>query len=98
MIADEFIQKHKINRTLSAGFKEHLRLDPESDMTEEYLTATFQEFAGVKTDGSPLDKTNDADLKHLLSPTKGIKLSDEGLAKARTPKDTVLTEKEIKSA
>ncbi|WP_061236779.1 hypothetical protein [Leptospira interrogans] len=98
MKTNEFIQKHNIRTALATGFKEHLRLDPESDMTEEYLTATFQEFAGVKADGSPLDKTNDADLKHLLSPTKGIKLSDEGLAKARTPKDTVLTEKEIKSA
>ncbi|MDI7157204.1 hypothetical protein QMM53_11710 [Leptospira santarosai] len=92
MKADEFIQKHKIRSVLSVGFKEHLRLDPESDLTEEYLTATFQEFAGVKLDGSPLEKASDADPKQILSPTKGLKLSDEGLAKARTSKEFVPAE------
>ncbi|TGK23432.1 hypothetical protein [Leptospira stimsonii] len=89
MKADEFIEKHKIRTALAVGFKEHLRLDPESDLTEDFLTATYQEFAGVKPDGSPLEKTSDADPKQVLSPTKGLKLSDEGLAKARTPKETV---------
>ncbi|EKN89909.1 hypothetical protein LEP1GSC034_1005 [Leptospira interrogans str. 2003000735] len=88
MKANEFIQKHKIRPALAAGFKEHLRLDPESDLTEEYLTAHFQEFAGVNLDGSPHNES-ERDPKQLLSPRKEFKLSDEGLAKARTPKETV---------
>ncbi|WP_078127204.1 hypothetical protein [Leptospira alexanderi] len=93
MKADEFIQKHKIRPALAAGFKEHLRLDPESDLTEDYLTATYHEFAGVKPDGSPLEKTSDADPKQSLSQAKGMKLSDEGLAKARTSKEAVPADK-----
>ncbi|EMN91025.1 hypothetical protein [Leptospira weilii] len=89
MKADEFIQKHKIRPALAVGFKEHLRLDPESDIEEDYLTATFQEFAGVKPDGSSLENVSDADPRQSFSQTKGLKLSDEGLVKARTPKEVV---------
>ncbi|AXR64511.1 hypothetical protein [Leptospira mayottensis] len=96
MTANEFIQKHKIRPALATGFKEHLRLDPDSDIEEDYLTVMFQEFAGVKPDGSSLDNANDADIKQVLSPTKGTKLSEEGLAKLRTPKETVSADEKEK--
>ncbi|WP_017852023.1 hypothetical protein ACO1KB_19250 [Leptospira interrogans serovar Szwajizak] len=89
MKAHEFIQKYKIRPALAAGFKEHLRLDPESDLTEEFLTASFQEFAGVKPDGLPLENESERDPKQALSQRNGLRLPDEGLAKARTPKETV---------
>ncbi|MFQ3857152.1 hypothetical protein ACLK29_00855 [Leptospira kirschneri] len=92
MIADEFIQKHKIGTALAIGFKEHLRIDPKSDLAEEYLTAAFQEFSGINPDGSPLEETSGSDPRQSLSPVKGLKLSDEGLARTRNPKETVTTE------
>lgn len=92
MKADEFIQNYKIRPALAAGFKEHLRIDPESGLSEEYLTAAYQEFSGTNPDGSPLEKTSGSDPRQSLSPVKGLKLSDEGLAKTRNPKEIVIAE------
>ncbi|WP_016756175.1 hypothetical protein [Leptospira santarosai] len=99
MKVSEFIEKHKINRALSAGFKEHVKLDPDSDVSEDSLTEKFQEFAGVKLDGSPiLDAIQDTarvgrEQKQVPSQKK---VSDDELAKARTQEKTFSSDEKEK--
>ncbi|MBE7413355.1 MAG: hypothetical protein HS129_15060 [Leptospiraceae bacterium] len=56
MKVKEFIAKHKIRPALSAGFIEHLRMEADSDATEENLNNAFREFAGTHPDGTPIKK------------------------------------------
>ncbi|EKS08822.1 hypothetical protein [Leptospira santarosai] len=99
MKVSEFIEKHKINRALGAGFKEHVKLDPDSDVSEDSLTEKFQEFAGVKLDGSPiLDAIQDTarvgrEQKQVPSQKK---FSDDELAKARTQEKTISSDEKEK--
>ncbi|WP_036060495.1 hypothetical protein [Leptospira weilii] len=48
MKATEFVKKYDIRPALAAGFLDHLRRDPESDLPEDLLETSYHEFSGVK--------------------------------------------------
>ncbi|MCE9501535.1 MAG: hypothetical protein K8R21_13695 [Leptospira sp.] len=47
MTPKKFIEQNKIKPSIAAGFMDHLRMEPDSESSEEKLSEAFKKFTGV---------------------------------------------------
>ncbi|EMO60700.1 hypothetical protein LEP1GSC133_4449 [Leptospira borgpetersenii serovar Pomona str. 200901868] len=81
MKATEFVKKYEIKPTLAAGFFDHLRRDPESDLPEDLLETSYHEFSGVKVREIAKEETKKQEPSEYRGPIpkakNGISQNDE---------------------